>query len=151
MGSDVALLTRVSGRICAVPIRFVTEIMRPLPVEPMAGMHTCVLGLSIIRGRPTPVVELARILGAETHAPIGGFISLRVENLTVALAVEAISGINTLDTLVLQDLPPLLKGEQSEMIEAIGNLDAQLLVILRAARIVPEEVWTALAALEVST
>jgi chemotaxis signal transduction protein len=36
----------------------------------------------------------------------------------------------------------------ADIIEAIGTRDAQLLVVLRAARIVPDEVWTSLAKAE---
>jgi chemotaxis signal transduction protein len=45
-------------------------------------------------------------------------------------------------------LPPILRDVAADLIEAIGTRDAQLLVVLRAARIVPDEVWTTLAAAE---
>ena len=42
----------------------------------------------------------------------------------------------------------ILRDAAAGLIEAIGTRDAQLLVVLRAARIVPDEVWTTLAAAE---
>jgi purine-binding chemotaxis protein CheW len=41
-------------------------------------------------------------------------------------------------------MPPLLRGANADVVQAIGTLDAQLLVVLRSSRILPEEVWDAL-------
>jgi len=38
-------------------------------------------------------------------------------------------------------LPPLLRDVTSDLIASFGTRDAQLLLVLRAARIVPDEVW----------
>jgi hypothetical protein len=38
-----------------------------------------------------------------------------------------------------------LRDVSSDLIESFGSLDAQLLLVLRAARIVPDEIWTRLA------
>jgi chemotaxis signal transduction protein len=52
------LVVGVKGRLCAVPLSHVIEIMRPLPVEPISSVPSFVQGISIIRGIPTPVVDL---------------------------------------------------------------------------------------------
>jgi hypothetical protein len=44
------LLCRAGNLLCALPIEHVIEIMRPLPVEQIAGAPHYVRGLSIIRG-----------------------------------------------------------------------------------------------------
>jgi purine-binding chemotaxis protein CheW len=54
--------------------------------------------------------------------------------------------VRTLDPAKLGELPPILRDAAIGIIEAIGTRDAQLLVVLRAARMVPDEVWTTLAA-----
>ena len=56
--------------------------------------------------------------------------------------------MRALDGRVLQELPPLLRDAGTEMVDGIGVVDAELLVALRAGRLVPEEVWQALAAHE---
>lgn len=150
MRTGPALLIKTTGRQCAIPLHCVTEIMRPLPIDPVSGVPSYVLGVSTLRGRPTPVVALARVLGGDETASIGIFVSLRVNQRVVALAVETVAGIKTIPQDVLQDLPPLLQGAQAEVIEAMGHLDTQLLVVLRTAQIIPEDAWAKLAALEVA-
>jgi len=59
-------------------------------------------------------------------------------------------GLINLDSKQLGELPPLLKDLNADLIESFGSRDAQLLLVLRAARIIPEEVWTTLAASEVA-
>jgi purine-binding chemotaxis protein CheW len=59
-----SLVVGVKGRLCAVPLTHVIEIMRPLPVEPISDVPLFVQGVSIIRGIPTPVVDLGALLGA---------------------------------------------------------------------------------------
>jgi chemotaxis signal transduction protein len=58
--------------------------MRPLPVERIAGMLSFVRGVSIIRGVPTPVVDLGVVLGTPGEA-VDRFVTLRAlaEQLTV--------------------------------------------------------------------
>jgi purine-binding chemotaxis protein CheW len=85
-GVSRSLVVRVQTRACAVSLTHVIEIMRPLPIEAIAGMPPFVLGVSIIRGTPTPVVDLGLILGA----PGSGaerFVTLRLGQRQVALSV----------------------------------------------------------------
>src|SRR5258708_36376206 len=48
---------------CAVPLAYITEVMRPLPVEPLAGAPAGVLGVAGVRGRVAPGVGLLNLLG----------------------------------------------------------------------------------------
>jgi purine-binding chemotaxis protein CheW len=150
MHTRPALLISVNRRLCAIPLDCVAEIMRPLPIDSVAGVPDYVLGVSTVRGRPAPVVALARVLGDDETVSAGIFVSLRIGQRVVALAVDSVSGIKTIHQDLLQELPPLLHGAQAEVIEAMGHLDAQLLIILRAAQLIPEDAWTKIAAHEVA-
>lgn len=142
-GAHVLLLA--GERACAVPVAQVAETMRPLAVRAIAGVPPFVSGLSLIRGEPTPVVDLGRLLGVEEGAPITRFLTLRLGGRPVALAVAAVVGVRRLDELALAPMPPLLGHVAADLVEAVGALDARLLVVLRAARVVPEPVWPTLA------
>jgi chemotaxis signal transduction protein len=48
------LVVGVKGRLCAVPLTLIIEIMRPLSIEPISDVPSFVQGISIIRGIPTP-------------------------------------------------------------------------------------------------
>ena len=147
-GSRVLIVAVRSGA-CALALMHVIETMRPLPIEPIACALAFVRGISIIRGAPTPVVDLGALLGTSDGAP-GRLVTLRLGDRQVALAVDAVVGVREYDTLTLQKLPPLLDGASKEIIEAIGTLDEQMLMVLRAGWQLPDAVWQAVAAIAVA-
>lgn len=71
---------------------------------------------------------------------------LKVGNRTVALAVGSVIGMREVDGTGLAQMPPLLSEAHAEVVEAIGVLDARLLLVLRASRLLPQEAWEKLAA-----
>jgi purine-binding chemotaxis protein CheW len=128
-----------------LPLRDVVETMRPLPVAPLAGAAPFVRGLSLIRGTPVPVLDLgAMLFGSEPPSPTR-FVTLRLEARRVALALEAVLGVRAFPG-TLASLPPLLVDASSEAVSAIGSLDAELLLVLEATRLVPDSLWRGLAA-----
>jgi purine-binding chemotaxis protein CheW len=144
------LVVRVQTRVCAMPLLHVVETMRPLPVESIAGMPPFVRGVSIIRGVPTPVVDLGAVLGAPGGAA-ERIVTLRLGDRQVALCVDAVLGVRDLDLAALQELPPLLRGASTDVIEAIGTLDQRFLMVLRAGWALPDEAWQALAAQQLAS
>ena len=139
----LSLLCRVGAHLCALPLEHVVEAMRPLPVEIVGGAPEFVRGLSIIRGVPLPVVDTGSLLGVTESRPTR-FVTVKAGNRLVVLAVDAVLGLRAIPADSLQALPPLLGDSCSELITAIGAIDAELLLVLRTARAVPESIWAAL-------
>ena len=133
---EVWLLCRAGSSLCALPLGCVVEIMRILPIEPIAGAPLCVRGLSIIRGAPTPVVDTALLCGGRT-APFHQLVAVRAGTQIVALAVDTVLGVRSIKAG--EPMPPLLQEAATEMVSAIGRLDAELLLFLTAARAVPQD------------
>jgi purine-binding chemotaxis protein CheW len=142
---DRWLVVRAGSRLCALPVRDVVETMRPLPVEPVAGAPSFVRGIAVVRGEPVPVVDLGALLGDSGEPDLTRFVTLRVASRRVALAVEAVLGLRDVETRVAREVPPLLRDVESDGIAAVAVLDGELLLVLRAARLVPEELWESLA------
>jgi purine-binding chemotaxis protein CheW len=143
------LVVMVGARACALPLLHVAEIMRPLPIEPVAGTPGFVRGVSVIRGTPTPVVDLGALLeNRANREAYGCLVTLKLGERRFAIGVDSVVGLRSLDTARLGELPPILGDVAAHLIETIGARDAQLLIVLRAARIVPDEVWATLAAVE---
>lgn len=140
------LLVRARAVLCAVPLSCVEETMRPLPVEPLTGAPPCVRGLSVIRGQPVPVVDLGALLRGDAAAQTTRFVTLRAAERRVALAVEAVLGVREPAPGLQTEMPPLLSQANPDAVEAVAALDSRLIVILRAARLLPEEAWNRLAA-----
>jgi purine-binding chemotaxis protein CheW len=135
------LALRTSRCTCVVPLVFVTEVMRPLPIEPLAGAPAGVCGFAIIRGRITPVIDLEVLLGSGTTTPTNTtrFVSLRVDNRAIALLVGTVWSIRTLDGTEFESLPPLWRGAHPPAVAALGALDRELLIVLEAARLLPDD------------
>ena len=142
--SNLTLAIRIGVRICGVPISDVVEIMRPLPIEALSGALDAVRGLSVIRGEPVPVIDLGTLLGASSNRVSTRFVAIRVGERRVALAVDAVLGIREFAPAVRTQMPPLLSDACTELVEAVGALDTELFMVLKACSIVPETVWDAL-------
>jgi purine-binding chemotaxis protein CheW len=132
------LLCRAGRLRCALPIGHVIEIMRPLPVEQIAGAPRYVRGLSIIRGAPVPVIDLGLIVGDRATATTR-VITVRAARV-VAIAVDSVLGVSIVAGETLGELPPLLRDAAPDAIAAISRLDNDLIVFLHATRIVPEAI-----------
>ncbi len=138
------LLCRLDNRLCALPLEQVVEIMRPLPVEPLAAAPPFVRGLSIIRGTPVPVVgtpvpvvDVALLLGAPRNRSTR-YVTIRAGARHVAIEVGEVLGVRVLPLEKLQAVPPLFREATADVVSAIGAADDQLLLVLRSARLVPD-------------
>lgn len=139
----ISLLVRLGSRLCAIPLASVVECMRPLPTEALKGAPSFLLGISVIRGLPVPVVNLGRVLGTGNETQVNRYVLLKLNERRVALAVESVIGVQRMDS-ALQNLPPLLQEAAFEQVTAIGIRDEQLLFVLQMARVIPDEVWQTL-------
>lgn len=144
--AGTCLFFKVGAVGCALPVGSVVETMRPLPVQPIAQAPASVLGLATIRGRATPVLDLARLLGTgvRTPAPTDRFITVAIGERRVALAVSAVTGLGAVSAQALEEMPPLLTQAEASAVTAIGALDQGLLMLLRAAHLVPEAIFATL-------
>jgi len=141
-GAALSLICRVTTRLCALPLDRVVETMRPLPVEPVAGAPDFVRGLAIVRGGPIPVVDAARLLGGDFDGQPTRFVTVRAGDRRIALAVDAVLGVRALPAASRGPFPPMLGAMASDVVSAIGMLDARLLLVLETTRLLPESVWS---------
>jgi purine-binding chemotaxis protein CheW len=145
-GRSQGLLVHAGARACLLPLRDVVETMRPQPVERLVGTPHFIMGVSVVRGSAVPVVDLGAVVGTTDPGLPARFVTIRLGDRTAALAVSQVVGVRDLATALLEQMPPLLRGASADVVQAMGTLDAQLLVVLRSSRLLPEEVWTAVAA-----
>ena len=138
------LIVSVGARVCAIPVDQVAETMRPLPIEPIAGAPAFVLGVAMIRGAATPVVDLGALVTSGTSsATWQRFVTIKVGDRRVAIGVDRVIGLRDVDRI--SELPPLLRDAGADVIAALGTVDAELLFVLRMARLVPDATWAAIA------
>jgi purine-binding chemotaxis protein CheW len=117
-------------------------------VRTMADAPAFVRGIARIRGGAVPVIDASRLLdGAapSAAAPAPRFVSIKTATTRrVALAVDEVLGVAAIEPAQLSDMPPLLARAGGEVVSAIATLDAELLMVLRTSRLVPDDVWAAI-------
>ena len=132
-GGALFLVVRLGSQLAALPVSDVSETFRPIPIEPIANAPHGVLGASIVRGAPMPVVDLALIV-AGTSRPATPFVVVKAGGRHVAVAVEPVVGVRALSESDRAALPPLLASESSA-VRALGALDSELNLVLEAGRL----------------
>jgi purine-binding chemotaxis protein CheW len=136
--ASTLLVCRTKARVCALPIEHVGEIMRPLPIERLPGLPPYILGVALIRGQATPVLDLAGLLD-QAESRLGRFITIKVAGRPLALAVTQVHGVVTVARQTLAALPSLMRDVGSEVVDAIGVRDAVLLLVLDGARLLSDD------------
>ena len=139
MNGDALLVFRAGAALAALPVEHVLETMRPLGTTPLATAPAYVLGAAVVRGAAVPVIDLARLLGGET-APVSRWVTLRAGARTVALAVGEVLGIRRAGT---EHAPALVGGVATNVLDGLGVLDRDLLVVLASGRVMSESAWKA--------
>lgn len=140
-----SLVFRAGALLCALPLDEVIETMRPLETRPLAGTPPYVRGISVLRGLPTPVLDVARLLGG-AEAEISRYVAVRTERGPVALATGPILAIRDTTSDIDRGHPALLGGGSKSFIAGVGTIDAEPLLLLQSMRSVPDDVWEAAAA-----
>lgn len=130
------LLCRVADLHCAIPGARVIEVTRRLAIDLFAGMPSFILGLSIIRGMPVPVVDASNLFNAASSQG-AYFVTIDVAGRPVALAVDEVIGLRRIAEDTLAPLPPLLRSIADDAVAAIRARDGDLLLVLDTARLVP--------------
>ncbi len=122
----------------------IIAVFRPAPIRSIPG-PPALLGISVARGKSVPVLDLATLLGV-TEASVHRFLLVRVGDRQVILAVDKIEGIMRLDVQQISRLPPLLKHLDRIGISEIVTLDGELVTLLEASRLIPNNFWSQLGA-----
>lgn len=129
------LVVQAGDLRCAVPLSLVREIMRPLPIRTVAGLLPAVLGMSVVRGAPIPVVSLSRLLH-QPQANATRFVVLRTAGRDCALAVEQVHDIASMSAADWEAMPSLFSRVESAA--EIHAEDQDLVVSLNMARLMAE-------------
>jgi purine-binding chemotaxis protein CheW len=145
---QTVLLVRAGARLCGLPVSSVGETLRPLPLSSIAGAPPFVLGVAVVRGEPTPVVDLGAFVGGSGGGPATRWVTVRAGAAHAALAVAEVLGVAALDPRDGRSVP-LLGDGCAGAIASLRARDPDLLVVLDAARVVADAASAARAGPEV--
>ena len=102
-----------------MPAAHVTEVMRRLPIEVLPGAPDFMMGVSIVRGAPAPVVDLAQLLGERSSRP-GYFISAREGDRKFVLAVDEVLGVRPLPAEPPEPFPSILESAAADFVSSMS-------------------------------
>lgn len=137
--SIAVLVLRAAGRICAIRLTDVVETLRPLRVESLPELPAYILGMSVLRGAAVPVVHLGLLFGVPDDTPPRRWVSLRLADRGLALAVDEVQGVRDLKAGHMESLPSMMQAVAA--IESVGVVDRQLVSLMTSGRLLTEDPW----------
>jgi purine-binding chemotaxis protein CheW len=140
----MSLVFRAGPLLCALRLDEVIETMRPLTVRPLAGTPSYVRGVTIMRGVPAPVLDVALLVGGK-EADIVRFVAVRTERGPVAFATGPVLGIRPAAADAAPGPSGFYGGASSRLVAGVGTVDAEPILLLQSMRVLPDEVWAAAA------
>jgi purine-binding chemotaxis protein CheW len=139
------LLCRVAEHVCGLPLVHVRETMRPLRLQPLPHVPPFVVGVAIVRGGSTPVLDGRLLLGqAASSEASARWVSLTLGERSVALVVDSVIGVRVLPAAQVERVPPLLKSLEAAWLAELTSLDKELLLVLECTKLAPVGIWAGL-------
>lgn len=136
------LVCRIGTALCGLPALHVEETLRPRPLQALAGAPVYVRGVALVRGTAMPVVDGGALLFGSALVAAERWVVLRLGARRAVLAVDAVAGLRRLDANRFGALDPLLANDRGPADGSI-TVDRELLLVLRASKVVPAEVFAA--------
>jgi purine-binding chemotaxis protein CheW len=133
-----ALIVRAGGCRWAIPAGDAIEVMRALPIRAVASPFPAMIGLSVVRGRPIPVVDIARLLTDRSDADAARFVTVRTGDRVVALLVSQVEGVRTIAARPDDSRRSLAQAAGAGVIASLDTLDREFLGLLSTAMLLPE-------------
>lgn len=131
------LLVRMGPWVCGLPLPNVREVLRPLELKPLGGAPAVVSGVSRIRGRAVPVLDLRSALESEAPGKAALWIHLEVDGKPVALAADGVIGVRP--TSEDRPAPAFLQAAPAGALDRLGTADDELVALLDGLRLIPPE------------
>jgi purine-binding chemotaxis protein CheW len=138
-GGENVLVLKDGNIFLCIPARHTIEIMRPLPIRQLLNPPHCILGISIIRGKPTPVLDIFKLLNTESGNKPTRFVLIKSGEKELALAVAQVLYTTSIPLTVLNELPSVFREGNDTMIKSLAVADEQLGAMLDASKLMTKE------------
>ncbi|OQY28360.1 MAG: hypothetical protein B6244_07590 [Candidatus Cloacimonetes bacterium 4572_55] len=128
---------QLGGEEYAIDILDVQEINETKNIRPIPSQPSYILGLTKVRNRTIPVVDLAAKMGLRMPKSVNYpfLMIVFVNNEIIALAVEYVTEVRSLEQEVLEVPPSLPKSGESDFFGGVYVIKGKLLIILRVEKI----------------
>jgi len=121
-----------------IPILKVQEIIKIPQITKMPGVPYYVEGITNLRGRVIPVVNLKRLLRLPEQTEGNKVIVISSGKITFGALVDNITGVVNIDESTIEQADEFMQHSQSQ-IEGVARLNDRLLIILDVKKLIPTE------------
>jgi len=127
----------VANQVFAVPIMMVQEVLRAVPVTQLPGAPDFLAGVTNLRGRVTPLVDLARMLGisADDGETDNFLIVCRINDMQIGLQVRAIDTMHRAPQKDIEWGLEVHMGVAADLLAGLLKVDDRLIKILSVSRL----------------
>ncbi len=127
----------VADQVFAVPIMMVQEVLRAVPVTQLPGAPDFLAGVTNLRGRVTPLVDLARMLGITVRdEEVDNFLIVcRIQDMQIGLQVRAIDTMHRAPQSDIEWGIEVQVGVAADMLAGLLKVNDRLIKILSVSRL----------------
>jgi purine-binding chemotaxis protein CheW len=142
MEGMVVLTFRMNQELYGVETFRAREVLKYVPLTPLAQPHEIWMGTVTLRGAILPVLSLRKYLGLGA-GPIDNqtwFIVLEQKGRPFILWVDQVKEVTRFKIEQIEPLPPYLFGKKSDLYYCLGRIKEELYSIINPDKLVDESV-----------
>jgi purine-binding chemotaxis protein CheW len=138
----------LAGELYGVEISRIQEIIRMQPITAVPKSPPFVVGLTSLRSRVIPVMDLRARFGLETFEPTrrSRIVVVEMSDHTVGLIVDAVSEVLRISAASVEPPSSLVTIADSAYLRGVAKIDERLVLLLDLPRVLSTGEIAALAA-----
>jgi purine-binding chemotaxis protein CheW len=135
------VIFRLGGEYYAIEIQAIQEIVRMQSITGIPGADSWVHGITNLRGRVVPVVDLRGRCGLEPaeHTAETRIVVVNSLNGTVGLTVDAVTEVMRIPSDQVELPGSLVSGPTTQYLRGIAKLDDRLISLMDLTKVLPTE------------
>src|SRR5215470_1403921 len=139
--ADLHVVFKLADAEYALPAADVLEMESYTGVTPVPGVAPWIAGLTQIRGRVVPILDVRQRFGlpAAPPPPSARVIVAAVGDRTVGLLVDAAREVTRLDETAVGAAPDLLVSQAQGFVRGIARVKGRLIMLVDTGRLIGEE------------
>ena len=142
----------IGKELFGVDILMVQEIIRAAPITPVPNSPEFVEGVINLRGNILPVIDLRRrlnLLSDTKDLKDTWILILDIQNKVTGFIVDSVTEVIKIQESTIEPPPDIIKaGLESQYLRGVCDIGAQLLILLDFKRILLQEEFTKLKAMD---
>jgi len=142
----------IGKELFGVDILMVQEIIRAAPITPVPNSPDFVEGVINLRGNILPVIDLRKrlnLLSSEVDKYDTWILILDIGNKTTGFIVDSVTEVIKIQENTIEPPPDIIKaGLESQYLRGVCDIGAQLLILLDFKRILLQEEFQKLKAMD---